>query len=106
MTKRNKMKIYLICPARNSNEDQKNELDRYVQNQESCGNVVFYPYRDAPQESKTGYEIVESELRQIKECDEVHVYWDVNSIGSHFDLGMAYALRKVIKIINAPSAER
>jgi hypothetical protein len=29
-------------------------------------------------------------------CEQVHVFWDMNSKGSHFDLGMAYALRKEI----------
>jgi hypothetical protein len=29
-------------------------------------------------------------------ADEVHVFWDAESFGSHFDLGMAYALGKRI----------
>jgi hypothetical protein len=32
-------------------------------------------------------------------CDEVHVFWDVESSGSHFDLGMALALDKDIVLI-------
>jgi hypothetical protein len=32
----------------------------------------------------------------MHEADEVHVFWDVESFGSHFDLGMAYALNKRI----------
>jgi len=28
----------------------------------------------------------------MQTADEVHVFWDVKSSGSHFDLGMAYAL--------------
>jgi hypothetical protein len=32
----------------------------------------------------------------MREADEVHVFWDVESFGSHFDLGMAYALGKRI----------
>jgi hypothetical protein len=33
----------------------------------------------------------------MKAADEVWVYWDVESKGSHFDLGMAFALSKRIK---------
>jgi hypothetical protein len=32
----------------------------------------------------------------MRNADEVHVFWDVESFGSHFDLGMAYALNKRI----------
>ncbi len=32
-------------------------------------------------------------------CDEVHVFWDQRSTGTIFDFGMAFALRKPIKII-------
>jgi len=32
----------------------------------------------------------------MRAADEVHVFWDVRSKGSHFDLGMAYALGKRI----------
>lgn len=37
----------------------------------------------------------------MKEADEVHIIWDVNSKGSHFDLGMAFALGKPIHLIEA-----
>jgi len=30
----------------------------------------------------------------MRESDEVHIFWDVRSSGSHFDLGMAYAIGK------------
>jgi len=35
-------------------------------------------------------------MEGMKKCDEVHVFWDVNSSGSHVDLGMALALEKEI----------
>lgn len=63
------------------------------------GEEVYFPPRDAPQESKTGYEIVMSELNAIKDCNRVDIFWDVNSKGSHFDLGMAIALGKEIKLV-------
>ena len=36
----------------------------------------------------------------IGEDDEVHVYWNGKSQGSFFDLGMAFAFEKPIKLIN------
>lgn len=52
--------------------------------------------RDAPQDCPTGQQICEVHLAAMRAADEVHVIWDVDSKGSHFDLGMAYALGKPI----------
>ena len=35
----------------------------------------------------------------IEESDEVHLFWDGRSVGTVLDFGMAFALRKVVKII-------
>jgi nucleoside 2-deoxyribosyltransferase len=35
----------------------------------------------------------------IEWADEVHIIWDQRSLGTVFDFGMAFALRKPIKII-------
>ena len=35
----------------------------------------------------------------IEWADEIHVLWDGRSVGTIFDLGMAFALRKRVKII-------
>ena len=37
--------------------------------------------------------------RAIEECDEVHVLWTGALLGSTFGLGMAFALRKPLKIV-------
>lgn len=94
------MKIYIICPIRKQTKHQKIDIEEYVQDQENYGNSVFYPKRDAPQNDKTGYNIVKSEVDAIKECDEVHIFWDVKSYGSHFDLGVAIALNKKLVLIH------
>ena len=36
---------------------------------------------------------------KIKWADEIHVIWDQRSIGTIFDLGMAFALQKPVRII-------
>jgi len=91
------MKIYIICPVRNQTSEQGVDIEEYIKELEK-DHTVFYPKRDAPQKCETGYKIVESELKAIKNADEVHVFWDINSKGSHFDLGMCYALNKKIII--------
>ena len=83
------MKIYLIMAVRGG----VNPADQqYAEELEAAGHVVHYPPRDAPQQDNTGQLICEAHLNAMVECDEVHVIWDVESKGSHFDLGMAYAL--------------
>jgi hypothetical protein len=60
------------------------------------GHGVHFPPDDAPQDDPTGAAICATHLAAMREADEVHVFWDVDSFGSHFDLGMAYALGKRI----------
>lgn len=91
------MKIYLICPVRNSDFDSSN-IVRCI---ESYGHTVHFPPRDVNQDDPTGAEICKAHLAAMREDDEVDIVWDVNSKGSHFDLGMAYALGKTIKLIYA-----
>ena len=101
------MRIYVIGPVRIATEGQASIQANYCAKMEAEGHEVFLPQRDAPQDSPTGYEIVEAELEAIKEADEVHVFWDINSKGSHFDLGMAYALRKkiIMRYLFQPDSE-
>ena len=43
--------------------------------------------------------ICEKNREGIEWADEVHIFWDQRSMGTIFDFGMAFALRKPIKII-------
>ena len=60
------------------------------------GNEYLHKDDIVDQNDPTGQRICEEHLQAMIKCDEVHVYWDVDSKGSHFDLGMAYALEKDI----------
>jgi nucleoside 2-deoxyribosyltransferase len=95
------VKVYIICPVRNATSKQRKALREYIEELESIGHDVFYPSDHAPQNDPTGWGIVSLELQAIKECDEVHVYWDTASKGSHFDLGIAMALNKPIILVDA-----
>jgi len=90
--------VYIVCPVRGVSPEQHELIKQAVEKLEMAGDAVFWPERDALQSSNTGYEIVIEELEAIKECDEVHLYWDVTSKGSHFDLGAALALKKKVVI--------
>ena len=90
------MKIYLIMPVRNVHNDVLRVANLHRESLETNGHEVHYPPRDAPQLCPTGRTICETHRAAMETCDEVHVIWDVSSKGSHFDLGMAYALRKPI----------
>jgi hypothetical protein len=91
------MRIYLICPVRNATFDS-SEIVRQL---ESDGHTVHFPPRDVDQSDSTGIEICKAHLQAMKDCDRVCVVWDVNSKGSHFDLGMAFALHKDIELLKA-----
>ncbi len=90
------MKIYLIMPVRMADPAVTKLAHAHMEALESRGDEVHYPPRDAPQDDPTGRVICETHRAAMLEADEVHIFWDVNSKGSHFDLGMAYALGKKI----------
>ena len=90
------MNIYIICAVRNASEIAVEQIRRDVKNLRQRGDVVHFPPDDVDQNDPTGQRICEEHLQAMIKCDEVHVYWDVDSKGSHFDLGMAYALEKDI----------
>lgn len=92
-------KIYIICPVRNVTEEQQKEIDTYVEKLESFGNEVHNPKYAVDQSDKTGWGICQAHFNFMKNADEIHVFWDISSYGSHFDLGMAFALRKPVTVV-------
>jgi predicted TIM-barrel fold metal-dependent hydrolase len=88
--------IYIICAVRNASPDRVAEIRRHAEAMRFKGHQVHFPPDDAPQDDPTGAAICRTHLKAMKIANEVHVFWDVRSSGSHFDLGMAYALGKKI----------
>lgn len=83
--------------------------DEYVAGLEKGGTRVHYPPRDVDQtDDGVGLVISEAHREAMLHCDEVHVIWDPDSAGSHFDLGMAFMLRawRKCKIVLARPNER
>ena len=93
------MKIYLICPVRNCSEEQSKFADEYVKALEDEGHEVHYPPRDADQSDGVGLGIIDTHRKAMISCNEVHVFYDKDSLGSHFDLGMAWMLQAIKPLV-------
>ena len=93
------MYIYVICPVRNVTEEQTKEIADYVAALEKEGHRVHYPPRDVNQNDETGINIVGAHMAAMRAVNRVDIFWDKTSSGSHFDLGMAMANGKRIKLV-------
>jgi hypothetical protein len=62
------------------------------------GHEVRLPALDSKQElDELG--LCEYNRKAIEWADEVHVVWDQRSVGTLFDFGMAFALRKRVRVV-------
>jgi len=94
------MKIYIICPVRHASEDITQLINDYVNKLEEDGHDVHFPPRDVEQNDPTGgYVICTKHRKAMSQSDEVHIFWDRTSTGSHFDVGMAFFAEKPLKLI-------
>lgn len=100
------MKIFLICPVRNVSKKEAARIKEYVKDLEDEGHVVHWPQRDTDQNDPVGLRICRDNCTAIKEADAVHVWYNKDSQGSIFDLGMAFALDKRIALANRESVQR
>ena len=91
------LKTFLICPVRGH---EMNETINYVEKLEAEGWEVHWPPRDTNQHDPTGYRICKDNYKAIYRADVVHIVYDPTSQGSLFDLGVAFALRKPLVILN------
>lgn len=91
MKKRAK-KIFLVCPVRNVSDGVNDEIREYVSKLRKEGHSVHWPYYDTNQDDPIGTRILLDNTKKIFEADEIHFWFDKNSSGSHFDLGVTFAL--------------
>ena len=99
-----KHNVFLICPVRDANQEQKEKMEQYISNLELQGITVYYPARDTNQIDSIGYRICSDNRQAILDAKEVHVFYDKTSQGSLFDLGMAFMadlfIGKPLKLVN------
>lgn len=94
------MRIFVICSVRDGTPK---EVADHVEKLEAAGHIVHFPPRDCNQtDDGVGLTICRTHRAAMAQADEVHVHWNPESKGSHFDFGMAFALHKPIHLINMP----
>lgn len=94
------MRSFLICPVRGVSAEDTGWI---VAKLEAEGHTVHWPHRDTDQNDDTGLRICADNRAAIEAADVVCVVWDGRSQGCLFDLGMAFALGKQIKVIDMPA---
>lgn len=101
-----KYDVFVICPVRNATGDETNAIESYIQRLEAAGKKVYWPYRDTDQKDTSGTRICSDNGSALYHSKEVHVFYNKDSQGSRFDLGMAFILKKPILLINPDAAKR
>jgi nucleoside 2-deoxyribosyltransferase len=100
------MKIFIICSVRIATPEYEKMLYEYVDILETDGHKVHLPVRDTEQKDETGgYIICEDNAAAIASADEIHISYNEKSLGTHFDLGVAFALDKKIHIFDQPEID-
>ena len=91
-------KIFIICTVRGASDEYQNKLEKYVKELEDNGHSIHLPHRDTNQKA-SGYDICTENMNAIKRSDEVHIFYNSKSQGTHFDMGVAFASGKPIVIV-------
>ena len=92
------MNIFVICSVRGTTDEYRAKLEAYAKQLEECGHIVHLPHRDTNQED-TGLNICKENRYYMMYSDEVHIFYSPASQGTHFDMGVAFALGKKIRVI-------
>lgn len=99
------MKIFIICSVRGMSKEYRSKLETYVAGLESAGHIIHLPHRDTDQ-SKTGLEICTQNAKAIVGSDEIHIFYNPASQGTHFDMGVAFACGKKIVVVEIVECEK
>ena len=84
------MKIYILSSVRQATLRERAKLEAYANILEDKGYEVYLPHRDTNQQD-TEFDICFQNGAEIQRADEVHVFYNPKSTGSHFDLGVLFA---------------
>lgn len=101
----NTKKIFIICTVRGTTHYYRKKLEYYVKNLEAKGHEVHLPHRDTNQ-NVSSIGICTQNYVAIKDADEVHIFYSSESSGTHFDMGMAFALQKPIVVVENEEHEK
>lgn len=99
------MRIFIICSVRGASDEYQLKLEAYADQLKSEGHEVHLPHRDTNQKA-TGYNICLQNMEAIVKSDEVHIFYNSKSQGTHFDMGVAFAYnRKIVVVENEEYTE-
>ncbi len=92
-----KKKIFVICPVRNVSEETTSKISGYIARLETEGYEIYWPYSDNPHQNtdKVGTTICDYNHKKMLMADEVHIWYDRNSMGSVFDIGMFFMFVRI-----------
>lgn len=94
-------KIFLICPVRNATPEQREWIENFVSLKYNEGYIIHAPHLHTRQTDLFGgYAICVQNANAVATSEEIDIYYDQSSTGSVFDLGVAYALHKPLKLLN------
>ena len=96
---RSKPKAFVICPVRNVDVEFREHVEHEIKVLEDYYDV-YYPARDTDQHDNIGVRICMDNRDAIKKARVIFVAWDGKSEGSLFDLGMAFAMKKKVRLLN------
>jgi hypothetical protein len=88
-------KIFIICSVRDANPEYRAKLEAYADMLEDNGAEVHLPHRDTDQEA-SGLDICRQNAMAINLSNEVHVFYSPKSQGTHFDMGVVFALDQIV----------
>ena len=98
------MRVFVICPVRNVDEQTNRLIHQHVLELEEKGYQVYWPFRDTDQSDTNGTAICTANREAIYSANEVHIWFDSTSQGSLFDIGMTFAFlrntKKKVVLIN------
>ena len=92
------MKAFIICSVRGATDEYRRNLEAYVSDLEGKGVKVHLPHRDTDQTAR-GFDICSQNRDAIAAADEVHIFYSGKSQGTHFDMGVAFALNKKLVVV-------
>lgn len=93
-----KKRVFIICTVRSASDEYRQKLEDYTIELEAMDCIVHLPHRDTDQEVSS-LEICLQNRDAIRNSDEIHIFYNSKSTGTHFDLGMAFWSGKKIVII-------
>jgi nucleoside 2-deoxyribosyltransferase len=94
------MRIFIICSVRGASDEYRLKLEEYADTLKAQGHEVHLPHRDTDQ-TATGFEICGQNAKAIFDADEVHIFYNPESQGTHFDMGVAFAHGKTINVVES-----